>query len=167
MSISYDELAEIYEELYGPEQFPKNLAVAVLVKGAEKILDAGCGTGMLESLLDASTYHVCLDLSYNMLRRYTLTRRRGGDPLVGDMRMPPLRCCFDAVVAVTSIHEAPEAADALASLVKEGGLFVLTVKEGLPRPKDPGNAVLVKKLKSGREEILVYRVTASTRSARR
>ncbi|GEM_PF-2190581 len=160
MSIEYDRLARIYDELYGPEQKPKHIVIAALLDGAKTILDAGCGTGMLADLVPY-TYHVCLDISAGMLGRYVERHRALGDPLRADMSLPPLRCCFDAVVAVTSLHEAPDAVDRLFHLVKPGGLFIVSIKKRLPHPPEPRDAILLDSVEAGGDTILVYARPAS------
>ncbi len=156
MSLNYDDLAPIYDELYGPEQRRKLAVVASLILGAKSVLDAGCGTGLLAEYLDAQVYHVCLDSSKEMLRHY-LHRRRYGDGVVADMSMPPLRCCFDSVVAVTSLHECPRAFPRLVDLTRRGGLVVITLKERLPEPplNDP-RISLAEIIKERDEKILVF-----------
>lgn len=156
MSIDYDVLAEVYDILYGSEQRRKHIVAASLIQDSKTVLDAGCGTGMLEDLLP-HVYYVCLDLSAGMLKQYVNTHRVWGDPLRADMEAPPLRCCFDAVVAVTSLHEAPGAVEKLFQLVRPGGLFIVSIKERLPPPPRPQGAVLVKVVDAGGDTIYVYR----------
>ncbi len=156
MSIDYDALAKIYDILYGSEQRRKHIVIASLIWDSKTVLDAGCGTGMLGDLLP-HVYYICLDLSAGMLKRYVEAHRVLGDPLRADMKTPPLRCCFDAVVAVTSLHEAPGAAEKLFQLVRPGGLFIVSVKERLPPPSRPLGAVLVKVVEAGGDIIYVYR----------
>lgn len=68
----YDAIAPSYNELYGDEQLNKYRGIEDLCRGA-RILDIGCGTGLLlkhlrDSGADPELY-VCLDISREMLER--------------------------------------------------------------------------------------------------
>jgi ubiquinone/menaquinone biosynthesis C-methylase UbiE len=132
VSINYDLVAEIYDELYGPEQISKNIVASTFLSGSETVLDAGCGVGILSSFLKES-YYICLDLSLGMLRVFKL-RKCLCDAVQGDVSMPPFRNdCVDGLACITVIHEAPGSLQSLARVLKPGRVLVLSVKERLLR----------------------------------
>ena len=127
MSLSYDEIAEGYDELYGEEQRAKYGLVLKLVEPLEPALDAGCGTGMLLELLQC--YSVGVDLSLEMLK---VAKRRGrgerGDLVCGDAERMPLRDrSFRSAYSVTVVHEAPRLVGELLRVLAPGGRAVVTL----------------------------------------
>jgi ubiquinone/menaquinone biosynthesis C-methylase UbiE len=127
LSLSYDEIAEGYDELYGEEQRAKYGLVLKLVEPLEPALDAGCGTGMLLELLQC--YSVGLDLSLEMLK---VAKRRGrgerGDLVCGDAERMPLRDrSFRSAYSVTVVHEAPGLVGELLRVLAPGGRAVVTL----------------------------------------
>jgi ubiquinone/menaquinone biosynthesis C-methylase UbiE len=127
LSLSYDEIAEGYDELYGEEQRAKYGLVLKLVEPLEPALDAGCGTGMLLELLQC--YSVGLDLSLEMLK---VAKRRGrgerGDLVCGDAERMPLRDrSLRSAYSVTVVHEAPGLVGELLRVLAPGGRAVVTL----------------------------------------
>jgi ubiquinone/menaquinone biosynthesis C-methylase UbiE len=127
LSLSYDEIAEGYDELYGEEQRAKYGLVLKLVEPLEPALDAGCGTGMLLELLQC--YSVGVDLSLEMLK---VAKRRGrgerGDLVCGDAERMPLRDrSFRSAYSVTVVHEAPRLVGELLRVLAPGGRAVVTL----------------------------------------
>jgi ubiquinone/menaquinone biosynthesis C-methylase UbiE len=127
LSLSYDELAEGYDELYGEEQRAKYRLALALVEPREPVLDAGCGTGML--LGELRCYYVGLDVSRGMLE---VAKRRGrgerGDLVCGDAEHMPFRdCSFRSAYSVTVVHEAPGLVGELLRVLKPGGSAVVTL----------------------------------------
>jgi len=113
LCLSYDGIADAYDELYGGEQRAKYRLVLELVEPREPVLDVGCGTGMLLELLQC--YCVGLDLSLGMLR---IAKRRGRgereDLVCGDAERMPFRDrCFRSAYSVTVAHETPRLAGEL------------------------------------------------------
>ncbi|ABP51318.1 MULTISPECIES: class I SAM-dependent methyltransferase [Pyrobaculum] len=107
----YRQLAPVYEEVYGAEQRAKYLRAAALA--GEKVVDAGCGTGIVFEVL--SSYVVCLDISTEMLGLARDKRGIWGELLIADYRMPPFRDgAFSSALFISSAD--PRQFDELASL---------------------------------------------------
>ncbi|MEL9990992.1 MAG: methyltransferase domain-containing protein [Thermoproteus sp.] len=101
----YDNLSRTYDELYGQEQVVKYLKASAHIIG-DRILDAGCGTGLGAALL-RPRYVVCVDISRGMLER---ARSRGLDVLMADVRLLPLRPkSFDTALAITVFENISDA----------------------------------------------------------
>lgn len=127
LSLSYDVIAEGYDELYGAEQWAKYKLVLALVEPMEPVLDAGCGTGMLLELLQC--YSVGLDLSLSMLKvAKKKSRGEKGDLVCGDAeRMPFRNCCFHSAYSVTVVHEAPRLIDELQRVLTPNSCAAVTL----------------------------------------
>jgi len=109
----YRASAEGYDELYAIEQSKKYSVVFPSLQPLGRILDAGCGTGLLEEylvssgLLDNTTMIICLDLTMEMLEKGLKKHRgKGLDELIeyveADVEHLPLRdSCVNQVYAFT------------------------------------------------------------------
>ncbi len=103
----------------------------------EKILDAGCGTGVFtRDLLDTGSKVTGLELSFPMLMR--AGGKAEGRPFLmvqGDMRRLPFGDgCFDKTVSVTAIEFLADARDGIAELfrvTRPGGLIVVATLNSL------------------------------------
>jgi SAM-dependent methyltransferase len=105
---------------------------ALAARRGERILDAGCGTGLLLRRLSDQTAGVDgwgIDLSMEMLR----TARRYGTParlLLADLaHLPVERGSFDAVVSSSSLHHWSDPTAVLSQIrraLRPGGRLVLT-----------------------------------------
>jgi ubiquinone/menaquinone biosynthesis C-methylase UbiE len=103
----------------------------------ERILDAGCGTGLFTAdFLDHGAYVVGLDLSLSMLRRGI--QRGKGRPFLGlaaDMRfLPFVDESFDKAVSVTTIEfieDARGAVEELFRVTRPGGIVVVATLNSL------------------------------------
>ena len=96
----------------------------------EKILDAGCGTGIFTAdILDRGTRVTGLDLSLPMLRRAKFKGYARLELLQGDMRHLPLpNGAFDKTVSITAlefIEDAKQAIDELFRVTKNRGTIVV------------------------------------------
>lgn len=98
----------------------------------EKILDAGCGTGVFTAdFLAAGARVIGLELSLPMLRH--AGKKAFGHPFLmvqGDMRQLPFASgCFDKTVSVTAIEfldeDAPRALTEMFRVTRPGGLVVV------------------------------------------
>jgi ubiquinone/menaquinone biosynthesis C-methylase UbiE len=110
-------------------------ALRLLDERHKRILDVGCGTGLMSEKLAASGRHVCgVDLSAAMIRR---AQRKSGprlDFILGDAeKLPSENASFDAVVNLISFHHYPNPARAAAEfrrVLRPGGRLVLVAFDG-------------------------------------
>jgi len=132
MSLSYDRIAERYDELYGEEQRAKYRVTLryVFTKGAT-LLDAGCGTGLLLEHVRDVEYYVGIDVSRNMLRKAVKRAKAVRvlcDFVMGSVELMPFRnLCFNILLAFTVVHEAPLLVREAKRVVKQGGLISITL----------------------------------------
>ena len=121
----YDALSVTYDELYGQEQLVKYLRARAALGAVERLLDAGCGTGLSAAVFGGS-HIVCIEASLGMAVR---AAERGVDVVLGDAWRPPLRgCAFDAALAITVVG--PGEAAALARLLSSYATRVLVESLG-------------------------------------
>jgi ubiquinone/menaquinone biosynthesis C-methylase UbiE len=105
-------------------------ALKLLDRGHQKVLDVGCGTGLMSATLAASGRRVVgVDLSAAMIAR---ARRKKGPQMEfvqGDAEKLPVEDGgFDAVVNLISFHHYPNPARAVAEfrrVLRPGGRLVL------------------------------------------
>ncbi|MEB2837269.1 MAG: class I SAM-dependent methyltransferase, partial [Desulfurococcales archaeon] len=133
-----------YDELYGEEQFEKYAAAVPRVPPRGRILDAGCGTGLLaaylagEGLLGGVEEYVCLDYSGCMLS-LAAARLRGLLPgrslvVMGNVEaMPFPDGYFDVVYSFTVLDLVDDLEAALVELVRVSrGPVVFSMLKKLP-----------------------------------
>ncbi len=106
----YDALAEGYDELYGEEQRRKYFSGLRMLEPSFKVLDVGCGTGLLLECLPEGTYYLGIDVSLGMLRKALLKRgKRLADFVLADAEMLPLRSSsFPTCYSFTALQNLPE-----------------------------------------------------------
>ena len=107
------------------------LILEAIPQGARRVLDVGCGDGILSAhLIRRGIPHVIgLDLDGQVLKR-AKTRHAGVKVqwLQGDLLDVPFQAgSFDAVVSVATLHHVPaeEALTRLADLIKPGGVVAV------------------------------------------
>ena len=130
MSLNYDELAPIYDELYGDEQRAKYDVILEIVKvdASSVVLDVGCGTALLSERLKNS-YYIGLDRSRGMLRvaKRRVTRYLS-DLVCGDAERMPLRSeAFTYVFSITVVHEAPGLVREALRVLRTGGILAISL----------------------------------------
>src|SRR3974390_22467 len=99
-----------YHRLSAPQfEWGQRVLRALHLRGDERVLDAGCGTGKLTRLLAESLPRgrvVALDLSRNMVRhaRQNLRPDFGGrvEFVAADFKVLPFRDCFDGIFSTAS-----------------------------------------------------------------
>ena len=104
----YDETSRFYDELYFPEQLKKHVIALSLVNpdlGA-KVLDVGCGTGLLlEKLAQIDHLAVGVDISRNMLEVAKHRVDKGVMLVVADAEALPFKNeSFEAVFLITVLQ---------------------------------------------------------------
>ncbi|MEZ0345481.1 MAG: class I SAM-dependent methyltransferase [Infirmifilum sp.] len=160
MALSYDLIASIYDELYGPEQLRKNSVVATFVDGTRSIADVGCGTGILGERLHDTDYYLCIDLSEGMLRIFKEKRLNvPSDALEADAEHLPLRDnIFEAVASVTVLHEVPGALEQIHRIAAPGAIVVVSLKKTLKTSIQLNGFTILNLIESGGDEIYAMKV---------
>lgn len=146
---TYDEWANNYnqdvekEEYVAPKVAAENLVthLGLSTTATAKILDAGCGTGLVgEALLKLGAKHLDgVDLSPGMLEvaeRTGVYESLNVANLAERLDIPSGN--YDAVICVgtmTEGHVGPEAFDEFARVTKPGGIIVSTVRESVWKVK--------------------------------
>jgi SAM-dependent methyltransferase len=118
--------------------------LGALPTGCRRILDVGCGDGVLtRELVGRAEVVVGLDLDHPSIR---LAVRQGGRSalwyVVGDLLAPPFpSACFDAVVSVATLHHVDlvEALARMRDLLRPGGTLAAV---GLARSRSPSDRAL-------------------------
>jgi len=126
----YGETAPAYERRYEQIQREKYEIVTENLPRVSKVLDLGCGTGMLlDELARRSAFVVGIDSSPEMLE---LARKRRGSAalvLADADHLPFTDRSFDAVVSVTLLQNMPNPAATVrevARVTKPGGIVIMT-----------------------------------------
>jgi len=127
----YDETAEIYDRRYAEIQKAKyRLVLENLPENVGRILDLGCGTGLLlDDLSKRGDLVVGIDASEKMLGAAKARRAKAELVLADADHLPFKDASFDCVVSVTLLQNIPEPAVCVgeaARVLKKGGLAVFT-----------------------------------------
>jgi len=159
--LDYDKEADAYDVTRGGEARAEAAAAAVLglvPAGARRLLDVGCGTGIVTRRLAAArpaTEVTGADLTYGMARM-AAARLPGAIVLADSRALPFPDATFDAVTSVWLLHllDDPEDVRAVvaecARVLRPGGVYVTTVDKAAahdvgsdidavlaPRPRRP------------------------------
>lgn len=136
----YDETAGIYDKRYEEIQEKKYHLVLENVFKSDRILDLGCGTGMLlGELAKRCKLAVGVDSSRGMLE---VAKKRARDFFLvcADADHLPFHAsCFDTVVSVTLLQNVPNPQTTLKEMARvlrpEGRMVVTALKHKCDRPK--------------------------------
>ncbi len=137
----YDNLSEIYDELYGDEQRKKIEVIEEIYsrlfisKVFEKGLDYGCGTGISTAFLKKIAKEVYIyDISDRMLE---ITKNRLRDVIVIKRdELENYSEFFDVIISITVLQDSKDPEkdlNLINKLLKKNGLFIMSVlkKKGL------------------------------------
>ncbi len=120
----YDRSAFMYENRYKSIQWSK-YGIMMDTIPAGRILDLGCGTGLLSEFLQKKIYGV--DISFQMLKKAQVKEI----VVQADMDFLPFRnSVFDAVLSFTSLQNLPSADHVFKEVrrvLKKGCPFIVTV----------------------------------------
>ncbi len=127
----YDLTASAYDRRYEEIQKKKYNIVAENLPRLRRVLDLGCGTGMLFRLLsERADFVVGIDLSREMLRLAKLKANERVALVQADAdSLPFVDESFDAVVSMTMLQNVPDPAVTLkeiARVLRKGGLAIIT-----------------------------------------
>ncbi len=135
--VYYDAIAPSYNELYGDEQLSKYKGVEELCANA-KVLDIGCGTGLLLKYLRKSGANprlfICLDISREMLERCdkcgngaTVVERIASDMvLAGDLFVEKFEC-ITLFTVLLARYDLKHLINEFTRVLSPGGKIVYTV----------------------------------------
>ena len=100
----YDTTSEIYDSIYEKIQKEKYSAALEDLKLREKVLDLGCGTGLLAEFLKVPLFGC--DMSFAMLKK---AKKRGVLAVQADLDMLPFKSeTFNSVVSFTALQNLPK-----------------------------------------------------------
>ena len=135
----YDALASVYDELYQEEQNAKIKSALknIQLRKSDRILDVGCGTGILfNHVKDQVALLVGLDISKNLLKR-ALFKSRGSlnvALILADADyMPFINGSFDKIFAVTLLQNLPDIAVTLKEINRVSRKDALITITGLKK----------------------------------
>lgn len=131
----YDELAAVYDQRWRHyvDTSVRRTSGAIALKGDERLLDVGCGTGTLLHKLERTHPRLKLhgvDPSQEMLN---VARRKCGEAVVfaegNASQLPYPRSHFDVLTSVSTLHFFPDGQQAvseMARVLRPGGTVVVT-----------------------------------------
>jgi demethylmenaquinone methyltransferase/2-methoxy-6-polyprenyl-1,4-benzoquinol methylase len=145
----YDLTAHMYDQRYEEIQRRKYAAVLASIPRARRILDLGCGTGILLKMLSKRCEVVVgVDASAGMLK---LARRHATTLVQADAdHLPFADGAFDAAVSVTLLQNMPDPSATmreLARVVSSGGIIAVTTLKHKHRPEQLTEWVTAARLK--------------------
>jgi len=140
----YEATAKGYDELYRAEQYEKFSITLKKAPPRGRVLDAGCGTGLLmeymytAGYLDNVSLYVCLDYSREMLRiaRWRLSRICPDKCIVVEgniMSLPFADRSFDYVYSFTVLDLVDSIEKAVTELIRvSSGQVIVSLLKNLP-----------------------------------
>ena len=140
----YEATAGGYDSLYRAEQFEKYFVALRKFPPRGKVLDAGCGTGLLieflgvQGLTSNVDLYVCLDYSWEMVWRATSRRRvfldgRGLQVMGNVLHLPFQDKTFDIVYSFTVLDLVDDLEMALTELLRVSrGPVIVSLLKTLP-----------------------------------
>ncbi|MHA1669425.1 MAG: class I SAM-dependent methyltransferase [Promethearchaeota archaeon] len=141
----YNSSFEYYDDRYKSLQLQKYEFIFKVTNFQSKlILDAGCGTGLLNTYLSehlskskySRSNFICLDISLNMLKKIKLKKEFKEKKalvslILSDMESLPFReSFFDLIVSVTSLQNLPDIFQGVSEMIrisKRGTEFYLSI----------------------------------------
>lgn len=137
LALRYELGCEGYDELYGEEQLDKYVSALRLMPPHGRVLDVGCGTGLLVEfmssggLINSVSAYFCVDISSCMtLKAKERAARACGDKCVvlqGDAyRLPFKDESFDVVYSFSLINLLERPAEALAEISRVARAALVT-----------------------------------------
>ena len=126
----YNAIARGYDELYGDEQKRKYEKGKRFLPLSEKVLDAGCGTGLFA--LEVEGYYLGVDISLEMLRiAKNKLRNCYKDFVFGDVQMLPIRSkAFKACYSFTVLQNVEDPERTMEELKRCCKSFVISSLKG-------------------------------------
>ena len=131
-AVAYDGWSRIWNLASYTNRAIYDRALAALDDRHQRVLDVGCGTGIMSAKLAASGRDTLgVDLSPAMIHRARRKRTANLDFIIGDAEhLPVADGEFDAVVNLISLHHYPNANRALSEfhrVLRPGGRLVLVI----------------------------------------
>lgn len=154
----YNRTAEFYNSRYRAIQFDKYKTILsspyISIDPRYKILDLGCGTGLLFEFLNRKINLIGIDISREMLKLSKEPER-----ILGDLENLPFKDnSFDLVFSFTVIQNLPglKVFEEVKNILKHNGLFVFTVlrkkfKEQIIEKLIENNFTLLEKIACGED----------------
>ena len=116
------------------------LVLRRLPRGAQRVLDAGCGAGLLAAGLGERVPHVdAVDKDAEMVRRARLATGPGVVVRQADLLTDPLpEAAYDVVVSLSALHHLPlrAALPRLATALRPGGRLIAVALPRAELPRD-------------------------------
>lgn len=129
----YDETAGIYDKRYMEIQVKKFQSIYPYLKKADRVLDIGCGTGLLLNKISKFSDVVFgIDFSMNSLERARERSRKSFLICADADKLPFKDSVFDIVVSITLLQNMPQPQITISEMrrvVIENGIVILSTLE--------------------------------------